>query len=129
MKKSIKKVSLAAVISILALILVWLYSFIAAPNDIIGFIILNFFMILPLVFLLCGIIIGLSGYKAVLFYPVVTTCGSVLVNYLSHGIFGLNTELWLLILFSLVPSLLGTSLGMLIFHFRNKKKSEQVHLN
>ena len=86
-----------------------------------GYLSMGFFVIIPVSTLLCGLLVGLSGYLIAISYPIIVTGGSVLVNYFSYGINQFNISLDLLIILPLIPSLIGFSAGMIIFHYRKKR--------
>lgn len=82
-----------------------------------GYVLLNFYIIMPIVAFAIGLILGIKNAFLKWLYPIFAwlLCSAILIM-----IFSLRSWNWICLLFSLVPAMLGVLLGFLIWKVRRK---------
>lgn len=116
--KSDKKVSIIScvvLIFIFLLITLWGKLFLK-DGDEIGYVVMSFYIIMTIASLVVGIVLGVKDAYLKWTYPILS---GILGITIPAFVFKGSWE-WISILFSLVPSMAGLALGVLINKKRNK---------
>lgn len=97
-------------------IIIW-GKFILEDGDEMGFILLNFYAIMPIVSLISGIVLGMNDDPLKWIYPIVFgLLGIIIPPFIIVG--GWD---WIAIFFSLIPAIIGLVIGMSMQKTRLKR--------
>lgn len=85
-------------------------KFFLSDGDEMGFVVLNFYIIMPVLSLIIGFILGFKDLPYKLLYPIVFgLLGIIIPAFIFKGSWD-----WISLLFSLVPALVGLGIGSLV---------------
>ncbi|NLY81550.1 MAG: hypothetical protein GX078_02055 [Clostridiales bacterium] len=114
--KKVSIISYGVSLIIFLIIAIW-GKFFLKGGDEMGYALMNFYLIMPLVSLVFGIILGSKDAYLKWAYPIVFgILGIIIPSFIFIGSLD-----WISVFFSLIPALLGLAIGILINKSRNKK--------
>lgn len=118
-RASIKKVSIVSYgvsFGIFVIIALWGKLFLKSGDEI-GYVLMNFYFIMPMLSLAIGIVLGVKDAYLKWAYPIVFGILGIVIPAFVFS----NSWDWISIFFSLIPASLGLVIGVLINKSRNRK--------